>query len=159
MHHEIASAVQLLQSRDISVRQTDTKPLLDPLRLFFLFRQNSSIDAPKRVPLTTSYLTITQSNIDHSHMHLTRVMQLFPADVIGGSNKMNSAPKTVCVHWGGDTVDTDIAGDKHMFRRRGWVRRFFEANRIMAGDRVLLEQLGPYVYRVSKDSGPTEPEA
>jgi len=155
MHHQIASAVQLLQSRDISARQSEAKPFSDPLALFFLFRQESSVEAPRqsedtRVSLTTSCLTITQGNLDNSHMYLTRVMDIFPADVMGGNNKMHSAPKTVCVYWGDDRVDTDIVRDKHMFRRRGWVRRFFEANRIAAGDRVLLEQLGPYVCRVSK---------
>jgi DNA polymerase-3 subunit epsilon len=55
----------------------------------------------------------------------------------------------VCV--GGDEViTTDIDRTKRIFRRRGWVSRFFKANRICAEDFVLLEQLGPYDYRISR---------
>jgi hypothetical protein len=163
MHSQIASTVELLQNRPISPRQSVANPQAhpDPLTLFFLFRQGSARanteDTPlgksesNAVPLATSCLTITQGNINHSHIYLTGLMKVFPDDVMGGNNREHAAAKVVCVHWGHDRVYTDIDRAKHMFRRRGWVRRFFEANRIMAGDRVLLEQLEPYVYRVSKE--------
>ena len=48
------------------------------------------------------------------------------------------------------TVETDIDRTKKIFRKRGWIRRFFEQNGIQAGDRVLIERLDPYHYRVSK---------
>jgi hypothetical protein len=47
-------------------------------------------------------------------------------------------------------VETDIVSDKKIFRKRGWVRRFCAANQLQAGDKVLLEQLSPYLYRVSR---------
>jgi hypothetical protein len=83
-------------------------------------------------------------------MYLTEVMDLFPEDVVGGPDESQAAARTVRVLWGDEAVDTDIVREKHIFRRRGWVRRFFEAGRIAAGDRVSLEQLGPYLYRVSR---------
>jgi hypothetical protein len=165
MHSQIASAVELLQGHATNARQPATNPQAypDPLTLFVLFRQGSSQahteDTPlwksesNRVPLATSCLTITQGNINHSHIYLTGIMNLFPDDVMGGKNKKDAAPKAVCVHWGDDMVYTDIDSEKRMFRRRGWLRRFFEANRITAGDRVLFEQLEPYIYRVSKEMG------
>jgi hypothetical protein len=96
------------------------------------------------------YLTVTQGNLDNAHLYLTEVLDLFPADVLGGPNETHAAPRTVRVVWGSEVVETDIDRDKKIFRRRDWVRRFFDANRITAGDRVLLEQLEPYQYRVSK---------
>jgi hypothetical protein len=37
-----------------------------------------------------------------------------------------------------------------MFRKRAWVRQFFRENGVRAGDWVLLEQMEPYTYRVSR---------
>ena len=96
------------------------------------------------------HLMITQGNLDNSHMYLTECMDLFPEDTLGGPDESQAAPRTVRVHWGDEFVDTDIVRDKHIFRRRGWVRQFFSAARVTAGDWVLLEQLEPYSYRVSK---------
>lgn len=105
--------------------------------------------------LATRTLIVTQGNLNNNHLYLTEVMDLFPRDVIGGANRTCAAPRTVRVLWGGTPVDTDIVGDKHIFRRRGWVVQFFAAQRIAAGDVVLLEQLGPYQYRVARPPGPS----
>jgi hypothetical protein len=95
-------------------------------------------------------LTVTQGNLDNSHLYLTEVLDLFPADVFGRPDASRAAPQTVRVHWGDEVVETDIDQAKNIFRKRGWIARFFDANRIQAGDRVLLEQIEPYQYRVSK---------
>jgi len=100
--------------------------------------------------LAKRLLTITQGNVNNHHLYLTEVMDLFPPDAIGGHNRKVAAPRRVRVLWGGKPVETDIVADKHIFRRRQWVGQFFEANRIVPGDRVLLEQMEPYLYRVSK---------
>jgi len=99
--------------------------------------------------LATRILTVTRGNVNNRHLYLTEVLDLFPEDALGGENRRSAAPRTVRVLWGDQAIDTDIVRDKHIFRRRKWVRLFFEANRIQDGDRVLLEQLGPYLYRVS----------
>jgi hypothetical protein len=107
--------------------------------------------------LSSRSLTITQG-IDNSHVYLTKAMDLFPEDVLGGHDEAHAAPRTVRILWGNEEVDTDVVREKHIFRRRGWVRRFFEANRIGAGDRVMLEQLEPYVYRIRKVEDGTAPD-
>jgi hypothetical protein len=162
MHLQIASTVELLQGRatDIMQHEANAQPAPDPLTLFLLFRKDSSVAITKDAisgnngtnpaPIASRQLIITQGNINNSHMYLTGAMDLFPDEVKGGSNKTHAAAKMVRVQWGDEIVVTDIAREKHMFRRRGWVRRFFDANRIVAGDRVLLERREPYVYRVSK---------
>jgi hypothetical protein len=96
-----------------------------------------------------SYLTLTQANLDHGHLYLRSCIGVFPRDAVGGTNKSQAAPRTVRVHFGASSVDTDIDGDKRLFRSRAWVVKFLRANGAAAGDRVLLEQLDPYSYRVS----------
>lgn len=103
-------------------------------------------------PLPRRYLTVTQGNLDNHHLYLTKVMALFPPDVLGGPGKA-TAGRTVRIEWNGGEVDTDIVRAKNIFRRRAWVGRFFAANDIAVGDKVLLEQIEPYRYRLSKAEG------
>jgi hypothetical protein len=95
-------------------------------------------------------LQVTQANLDYRHLYVTEAQDFFPSDVFGGANKTEAAPRTVRLLFGSEAVDTDIDQTKNIFRRRSWVGRFFDANRVRAGDRIRLEQLEPYVYRVSK---------
>jgi len=100
--------------------------------------------------LASRLLTVTQGNLNNKHMYLTEAWDLFPEDVFGGRNKSQAAPRTVCIQFGDKTVATDIDRIKKVFRRRDWVGRFYDSNRVQAGDRVLLEQVDLYRYRVSK---------
>ncbi len=100
--------------------------------------------------VVSRYLTVTQGNIDNSHLYLTELLDVFPEDALGGSDESQAASRTARVRWGAEVVETDIDRTKNIFRKRGWVARFFDEGRIQAGDRVLLEQLEPYLYRVSK---------
>jgi hypothetical protein len=92
-------------------------------------------------------LTVTQGNLDNNHVYLTDVLDLFPQDAFGGPNAARVG-RCVRVLFGDDSIETDIVQARRIFRRRGWLRRFFADNRIRAGDRLLLEQLEPYVYRL-----------
>src|SRR5687768_6443025 len=96
-------------------------------------------------------LTITQANLDHAHVYLATCMDLFPPDAIGGANKALAAPKTVQVDYGSGQVTTDIVAKRKIFRQRAWLRRFFADNNLAAGDRVVLERIAPYAYRVSAE--------
>ena len=95
------------------------------------------------------YLTVTGGNLQNNHMHLAGALDIFPPDVIGGTNKLQSAPRTVRIECGREIVETDIVRDKKIFRKRGWIGRFYKDYRVQPGDCLLLEQLSPYVYRVS----------
>ena len=93
---------------------------------------------------------ITQGNIDNQHIYLRGFFEKFPADAIGGSNKSEAAKREISVDWGGETVVmTDLDGAKKFFRRRSWIRAFFERNGIMAGDLVSVDETAPFSYRVS----------
>jgi hypothetical protein len=100
---------------------------------------------------TRRYLTINQANLDHGHIYLAECMDLFPSDAVGGANKKSLAARTVQVDYGSGHVNTDVVGNKKILRRRGWVRSFFRENNLHAGDRVVLERLGPYSYRLSAE--------
>lgn len=92
---------------------------------------------------------ITQGNLDNNHIYLRSFFDRFPEDAVGGSNRHQKAVREVVVDWGGGApVRTDLDGSKRFFRARGWVRSFFEQNGAQAGDYVLVEETGPYSYRV-----------
>lgn len=93
---------------------------------------------------------IRQANIDHSHIYLGSFFEKFPADAIGGSNRASAAQREIAVDWGGAAVVmTDLDGAKRFFRKRGWIREFFERNGARAGDMVTVEEVAPYSYRVA----------
>ncbi|WP_269930177.1 hypothetical protein [Aminobacter sp. HY435] len=93
---------------------------------------------------------VTRGNIDNNHIYLRSIFDKFPADAKGGSNKASAAKKEIIVDWGDpDTVRTDLDGEKKFFRARGWIGRFYKLNRAKAGDKVRIEEIAPYRYRVS----------
>ena len=93
---------------------------------------------------------ITQGNIDNSHIYLRSFFEKFPADAIGGSNRASAARREIAVDWGGGAVVmTDLDGTKRFFRKRSWIREFFERHGARAGDVVTVEEVAPYSYRVA----------
>lgn len=93
---------------------------------------------------------ITQGNIDNNHIYLRGFFEEFPADTIGGSNRASAASREIAIDWGGGAVVmTDLDGAKKFFRKRGWIREFFERYGIRAGDMVTVYEIAPYSYRVA----------
>lgn len=94
-------------------------------------------------------VAITQGNLDNNHIYLRSFFDRFPEDAVGGSNRHEMAAREVMVDWGGDApIQTDLDGSKRFFRARRWIRDFFELNNAEAGDQVLVEQVGPYSYKL-----------
>lgn len=102
--------------------------------------------APKQVRIAARQLTVTQGNLNNNHVYLGDALDLFPEDAFGGPNVTHQG-RCVRVLFGNESVETDIV-KRRIFRRRGWLRRFFADNRIRAGDRLLLERLETYLYRL-----------
>jgi hypothetical protein len=95
-------------------------------------------------------VTLTEANIQHRHIYLSALRDFFPASAIGGPSAAGAA-RLLSVDWGGpNPVDTDIAGDKMIFRKRGWVRQFFSRYRLSAGDAIVIEKLSDYRYRIAR---------
>lgn len=92
---------------------------------------------------------LTQGNINNSHLYLSSVIDFFPEVAIGGPNDESEAEVKLEVHNGIEqAVLTDIAGDKKIFRKRGWVKEFFEAHKMKAGDKVIIEKTGHNRYHI-----------
>jgi hypothetical protein len=96
-------------------------------------------------------IELSGGNIRNHHINLRGASGLFPDDCFGGSNE-SSAAKPISLFIGSESVDTDIDEAKAIFRERGAVRRFFEAENLVEGDLVLIERQEGRAYRVSKAS-------
>src|ERR1035437_1994443 len=90
-------------------------------------------------------------NIRHSHIYLSSIIDFFPSDAIGGSNKDQIAAKFLTVTFNpGKTVQTDIAGDKKVLRVRSSVLRdFFDRPGATPGDVVQIERSATYAFTFS----------
>ena len=93
---------------------------------------------------------ITDGNMTNNHIYLRSFFDRFPADAIGGSNKAMRAKRDLTIDWGGaEPVQSDLDGQKKFFRARGWIGDFYQLHRARAGDRVVVEEIAAYRYRVS----------
>lgn len=93
-------------------------------------------------------LELTQGNIDNAHLYLAGIMDLFPVESVGGSSKRELGT-LLEIHCGVMLpVLTDIAGDKKIFRKRSWLRHFFELHTMSAGNKVVIEKIGLNRYHV-----------
>jgi hypothetical protein len=111
--------------------------------------------APRSAPLVVGIpagigrrVELTSGNLRHSHVYLRSILDFFPSDAIGGSNKTGVAARNLRVTFDpGGTIETDIAGDKGILRARGGtLRRFFEDSGASPGDTVEIIRTGPYAY-------------
>jgi len=94
-------------------------------------------------------IELTQGNINNSHLYLSSVIEFFPPNAVGGPNEESEAELKLEIHSGIEQpVLTDIAGDKKIFRKRSWVREFFEVHDLRAGDKVIIERTGTHRYHV-----------
>jgi hypothetical protein len=84
-------------------------------------------------------IKLTGGNIRNNHIYLTRVMDMFPNEYVGGSKKSECAPSLLRLDVGQEkTFDTDIAGDKKIFRSREALKAFFENFDVVEGDFLVL---------------------
>lgn len=106
--------------------------------------------APTATGRVIGEVEITEGNITHNHIYLRSFFDGFPADAIGGSNKSTRAKRDLMIDWGGgEPVQTDLDGQKKLFRARGWIGAFYQLHGARAGDRVVVEEITAYRYRVS----------
>jgi hypothetical protein len=102
-------------------------------------------------PGTVRTVTVTGGNIRNSHLYLP--LDFFPQDAVGGSNKSESAARTISVTFTpGTTVETDIDRTKRILRARSAVADFFERACVREGDTVAIVSTGPYRYEITKDT-------
>ncbi len=93
---------------------------------------------------TKRLLHITAGNLRNAHLYVSDHLDFFPDDIVGPSKLDGSLNgRAVRIHLEGlnETIEAGIGSDprtgkpRGIFRKRSWVRRFFEFHRIvMAGD-------------------------
>ena len=101
-------------------------------------------------------IDITEGSYNSNYLKLSNISEFFPSDVFGGTSKNQAVPNTIEISWGSEEkVRTDIAEDKRIFRKRGWIGKFFKENELYPGDKVGIEKIEPYRYRVFPLTQPT----
>ena len=102
-------------------------------------------------------ICVNDANIRESHLYLTGHIDFFPADCFGPSSSKAGSGKLLHLDVVGLTapVMTDIPTEvktgkpRRFFRRRAWVREFFEKHGIKQGDTVAVERVTSHRYRIS----------
>lgn len=77
---------------------------------------------------------------------------MFPVDSVGGRNQSAQATRTLRLNpIGGECLETDIDGEKNIFRKRGWVGEMFKRTNAKAGDHVVIQKHENDTYGVWVD--------
>ncbi len=99
-------------------------------------------------------LKLTEDNFRNNSISLERVMDFFPRAAIGGNCAYDKGGMLLEIHTGtGQPVFTDIAGDKKIFRKRAWVREFFDVHRLKPGSRIVIERTSYNHYHIYPSRG------
>lgn len=95
-------------------------------------------------------ILLTQGNVNNYYFHIPKQITLFSRATWGGKNK-KEAGSAVRFHFDGlnDPVSTDIDGTKRILRNRTAVKRFYELNKLCAGDEVQIKRVASNEFRVS----------
>src|SRR5579875_445144 len=109
----------------------------------------SAINDPQADP-DRIVISLTQGNLNHGHVYLARHLDFFPADTIGANNKQTRAGTALTVHFDGvGEAETDIDSQHKIFRLRGRIwREFFQRHGLRAGDKVAIQRVSEYEYRI-----------
>ena len=95
-------------------------------------------------------LEVTRGGQKNSYLRITPHQDFFPPEVFGSKSEEGGLGKRVRLLVDGlvEPVDTDIASDKMIFRKRGWCHEFFEMHGLRAGELVVLEKISEYSYKL-----------
>jgi hypothetical protein len=108
--------------------------------------------------LNFAKIKLTQGNLNNDHFKLTSCLPMFPVDSIGGGNKKEVAKRLLIIRPRGDeNIETDIDGEKNIFRKRGWVGAMFRRTNAKLGDYVHIKKQdgGGYEIWVEKSESNT----
>lgn len=112
-------------------------------------------------------ICVTAGDLRSARLRLTGHLDLFPADCFGRSMSAGDIARPLRLEVEGlpDVVETDIPVDSKSgkvlpaFRKRAWIRAFFERHHIKAGDTVSLERLDSHAFRVALFEAKADREA
>jgi hypothetical protein len=95
-------------------------------------------------------IPITEGMLNNSYIPLGNHLGFFPTDAVGEANARDGQGTMLTVHFAGlpDPVETDIAGIHKDFRRRSPVGKFLAHHGLRPGDKIAIEKISNYEYRV-----------
>lgn len=97
---------------------------------------------------------IEQAAINASRITVTSIINNFPIEARGGSDKSDMAPQPLTLWWRSISVETDLPSFEKSDQPRGFIRsrsiarRFYADSGAKAGDVVVFEKLGSHEYRL-----------
>lgn len=105
---------------------------------------------------------LTEANLRQSHLYLNGAADIFPKECIGPSSAKEGLGRELLLAVEGfdEPVLTDIPADRttgkprDFFRKRAWVRRFFEKHKLHAGDEIAIERLGRFEFSIRPHKPP-----
>jgi len=97
-------------------------------------------------------IKITQGNINNGHIYLSKIIDIFPKECVGGSNAKSAGKEITLNVYGVGEIITDIAGDKKIFRNRSWAKSFFRNNKIVNDDSVCIKKIDKFTFNLSPSS-------
>lgn len=107
-------------------------------------------------------IPVTQGNINNRHIYLSRHLGFFPDDAIGAKNKQDGQGRLLTLHFEGipGVAETDISPDHKIFRLRDrrW-SEFFTRHGLQAGDKIAIERIKQYEYRITPLPSPQKGRA
>ncbi len=101
-------------------------------------------------------ITVTAANLRQSHLYLNGAVDFFPKEAIGPASSRHGTGREIHLDVAGlnSPVFTDIPADakngrpRGIFRRRAWVKKFFDTHNIQAGDTIIIEKKDTFRYEV-----------
>ena len=101
-------------------------------------------------------VSITAPNLRNNHIYLSGHHDFFPVECYGGSSKKKGIGRQLSLLIEGlpEPIQTDISTrsgngkPRSFFRKRAWVRKFFEKHETREGDVIAIERLARFTYRI-----------
>lgn len=94
-------------------------------------------------------IKLTGGNIRNNHVYLTKALDMFSDKYIGGSKKELQAMSLLKLDVGNNQIfETDIAGDKKIFRSREALKAFFGNFDVVEGDLITLSTSDGCLYKL-----------
>jgi DNA (cytosine-5)-methyltransferase 1 len=102
-------------------------------------------------------ICVNAANLRANHLYLTGHSDFFPADCYGAPTSKGELGKLIRLDVDGiaGSVMTDIPTEaksgkpRRFFRKRAWVREFFEKHGIKPGDTISIERITSHHFRVA----------
>lgn len=148
------------------VRPAVSGPTYRPvhMRAWYVLGDESAPEGPTTDEAGPSELTptfevaLSEAAVRQRTVRVAQYIGAFPAACIGGPNRKEAGEPIRLDLADGPTVETDLDGQRKMFRWRGW-GGWFEAHGVGPGDRLQFFRLGERHFKVRPTRGKTNERA